>query len=280
MSLAIFSVLLVAAALHAGWNALVRRDADRNAAATAIAAGGAVVGAAVLPFLPPVALAAIPFILASSITHIAYYGLVARAYRQGELSVVYPIMRGLAPVIVTVIGAFAIEPATPAVFGGVMIIGLGMVALGADGLKKGRHGLGAAVGNAMVIAAYTLIDGLGARVSGAPATYAAWLEVGGGLATVAWVVWRNGRAILGPVAARAPLGLVGGAMSFGAYAIALWAMTVAPIGAVAAVRESSVLIATAIGAIALHERFGMLRWAAAALVVGGLAFIKLGGGAT
>ena len=277
MSPTIFLALLGAAALHAGWNALVRRDLDRGAAATAIAAGGTVLGLAVVPFLPAIAPAAIPYAIASSTTHIFYYLLVARAYRHGELSVVYPIMRGLAPLIVTLAGALFIERPAPMVAGGIAVLAFGIVALGADGLRHGRGGLGAALGNATVIAAYTLIDGIGARVSGSPAAYTAWLEIGGGLATVAWVVFRGGRGVIGPLMARARFGLIGGGMSFAAYVIVLWAMTLAPIGAVAAVRESSVLFATAIGAIVLHERFGGMRWVAAAFVVGGLALIKFGG---
>ena len=108
----------------------------------------------------------------------------------------------------------------------------------------------------MVIAAYTLVDGLGARASGAPATYTAWILVGGGVLTFGWNVFRFGTPVLRATRDRILLGLAGGVMGFGAYAIALWAMTVAPIGAVAAVRESSVLFAAALGAIFLGERFG------------------------
>jgi drug/metabolite transporter (DMT)-like permease len=277
VSLVVFLILLVAAALHAGWNALVRRDGNRDAAATSVAAGGAVIGVVLVPFLPGIASAAVPYALASSAIHVAYYALVARAYRQGELSVVYPIMRGLAPLLVTAVSVAFVERPGGVVVLGVTVLAMGIATLGLDGLRNGRHGLGAALGNAMVIAAYTLVDGLGARASGMPATYAAWLEIGGGIATVGWVFLRRGMPAITPVLERAGLGLLAGAMSFAAYAIALWAMTVAPIGAVAAVRESSVLFATAIGAAMLGERFGPLRWVAALLVVAGLATIKLGG---
>lgn len=279
MSVLIFAALLLAAALHAGWNALVRRDGDSTAASVAVAAGGTVVGLGVAPFLPPIAPAAIPFVLGSSCIHIVYYALVARAYRHGELSVVYPVMRGLAPVIVTVVGlVFLGEAVGGWELVGVALVGGGIVALGAEGLRRSRAGLGAALLNAVVIAGYTLVDGLGARASAAPAAYTAWLLVGGGIATVGWHVAMRGPAIaLGALRGRVALGLAGGIMGFGAYGIALWAMTVVPIGAVAAVRESSVLFATAIGAALLGERFGPLRWIAAAIVVAGLALVKLGG---
>ncbi len=277
MSLAAFCALLAAAALHAGWNALVRRDPDSTASSVAVAAGSAVVGAVLVPLLPPLAARAIPFVIASSILQVLYYWLVARAYRHGELSVVYPIMRGLAPLIVTIAGALFIEPTRPAVFAGVAIVAVGIVVLGADGLRQGRAGIGAAIANAGVIAAYTLLDGLGARGSGAPAAYTAWILVGGGLGTLAWQLGVHGKPLAVLLRGRLALGLAGGLMGFGAYGIALWAMTVAPIGAVAAVRESSVLIATALGALVLHERFGAWRWLAAGLVVAGLAVVKLGG---
>jgi drug/metabolite transporter (DMT)-like permease len=276
LSFALFLTLLAAAALHAGWNVLVRRDADRSAAAIAVAGGGTVVGLLLVPFLPAMELTAIPYVLASSSVHILYYALIASAYRHGELSVVYPIMRGVAPVIVTLAGMLFIELPSWRVLVGVLVVALGIVSLGADGWQRGRAGIGAALANAAVIAGYTLVDGLGARTSAAPATYTAWLIIGGGIATVGWQFIFGSRAIHRALMKRIPLGLAGGAMGFGAYAIALWAMTVAPIGAVAAVRESSVLFATAFGAAILHERFGRLRWAAAALVVAGLALVKSG----
>ncbi len=276
MSFTVFAMLLLAAMLHAGWNALVRRDPDRNAAATAMAAGGAVVGLVLLPFLPAITPLAAPYILVSGIIHLAYYALIARAYRDGELSVAYPIMRGLAPLIVTLVAIVFVEPASTRVLAGVAVVALGIVSLGAEGLRR-QHAIGSALANAFVIAGYTLVDGLGARLSGAPETYVAWVVVAAGATTISARLLRQRRATLVGLRARVPLALVGGAMTYAAYGIALWAMTVAPIGAVAAVRESSVLFATVIGAAVLGERFGALRWLAAALVVVGLVLVKAGG---
>ncbi len=277
MSLFVFSALLAAAFLHAGWNALVRRDPDRAAATIAMAAGGVVVGLAAAPFLPPIDPAAIPFVLGSSCIHIVYFALVARAYSHAELSVAYPIMRGLAPVLVAVVGlAFLGEYLQPLQFAGIVLVATGIVTLGLGGWRRGRHGIAAALLNAGVIAAYTLVDGLGARASGAPAAYTAWILVGGGTLTVGWSFIRQGMPAIAAVGRRAAIGIAGGIMGFGAYGIALWAMTVAPIGAVAAVRESSVLFAAALGAVFLGERFGPARWAAAALVVAGLVLVRFG----
>jgi drug/metabolite transporter (DMT)-like permease len=278
LSLAVFAALLLAAGLHATWNALVRGDQDRNAAATAMAAGGAIVGALLLPFLPPMSAAAIPYAIATSFVHVAYFALVGWAYRHGELSVAYPIMRGLAPLVATVAAAFFIETPPPMVFLGIAIVAAGIASLAGERVVRGDWAaLVPALLNAFVIALYTLIDGLGARASAAPLTYTAWILIGGGVATVALQLAIHGRIVGTQLRARATVGLAGGAMGYGAYAIALWAMTVAPIGAVAAVRESSVLFATAIGAIVLNEKFGWQRWASALLVVVGLALVKYGG---
>jgi drug/metabolite transporter (DMT)-like permease len=278
LSIGVFVLLLGAALLHASWNALVRRDSDRTAASTAIAAGGLVIGAVLVPFLPPISLQAVPYILGSSVIHLAYYALIARAYRYGELSVAYPIMRGLAPLIVTLVASLFIEPIGPRAFAGVCVLALGIVSLGLDGIRYHRAGVGAAVANAFAIAGYTLFDGLGSRISGAPGTYVCWILIGGGGVTVAGQAIRHGSDVARNLAVRWPLALVGGVMSYGAYAIALWAMTFAPIGAVAAVRETSVLFATAIAALVLHEKFGATRWVAATLVVAGLVLVKFGTG--
>ncbi len=278
MTLPVFAAILVAALLHAVWNAFVRGDTDRGAAATAIAGGGILVGIVVLPFVPAISLDAVPYFCGSSFIHVAYFALVARAYDHGELSVAYPIMRGLAPLIATMLAAIFVEtPAFPVVLG-IVVVAVGIVTLGVDGMRRKSGSIVPALINAGVIALYTLVDGLGARASGAPVTYTAWLMVGSGVLTVLFQFWRRGPTTLAPLlVARVVPGLAGGAMSFGAYAIALWAMTFAPIGAVAAVRESSVLFATAIGAVFLGERFGLTRWIAALLVVAGLALVKFGG---
>ncbi len=277
MSLAVFALLLAAAALHAGWNALVRRDSDRDAATMSVAAGGVIVGIALVPFLPPIAPAAVPYVLGSSFIHLAYYTLIARAYRHGELSVAYPIMRGLAPLIVTVAAIVFVEPAAAGVLFGVAVVAAGIVSLGVEGLRRQAHGVGAAVTNAFVIAGYTLVDGLGARASGSPAAYVAWIFIAGGVVTVVGrlLVDRNG--LVDRLVKRAPMALASGVMGYASYGIALWAMTIAPIGAVAAVRESSVLFATALGAVMLHEKFGPFRWLAATLVVAGLILVRSSG---
>jgi drug/metabolite transporter (DMT)-like permease len=128
----------------------------------------------------------------------------------------------------------------------------------------------------MVNATNTMVEGLGVRARGDPATYTAWILFGGAIATGAWRFLRGGAPLARAVLARSGVGLAGGVMGFAAYGIALWAMTRAPIGAVAAVRESSVLFATALGAVVLREKFGAWRWLSSGLVLAGLIIVKLG----
>lgn len=281
MTIGVLLVLIFAAALHAGWNAAVKRVEDREAAAIAVAAGGGVIAIVALPFLPPMDTSAFLFVVITSLVHILYFALLARAYRGADLSVAYPLMRGLAPILVTAFGAVVLSEYTGIVgFVGILLVSCGVVALGLEGLRAGRSGrpaLGAALLNAAIIASYTLVDGVGVRLSGEAATYAAWVMLASGVTNATWSILRQGAPMIRRLLAHAAVGLAGGAMSGVSYGLALWAMTVAPIGFVSAVRETSVLFAAGLGATLLHERFGPMRWAAAALVVAGLVAVKAGG---
>jgi drug/metabolite transporter (DMT)-like permease len=281
MSLGVLLILIFAAALHAGWNAAVKKVDDREAAAIAVATGGGIIAVVALPFLPAMDPAAFVFVVTTSLVHIVYFALLARAYRGADLSVAYPLMRGLAPILVTAFGAVVLSEYTGLVgFAGILLVSLGVVALGLEGLRAGRSGrpaLGAALLNAGIIASYTLVDGVGVRLSGEAATYAAWVMLASGVTNAAWALARHGRPMAVRLMRHAGVGLVGGAMSGISYGLALWAMTVAPIAFVSAVRETSVLFAAALGATLLHERFGALRWGAAAVVVAGLVAVKAGG---
>jgi drug/metabolite transporter (DMT)-like permease len=281
MSLAVLIVLIFAAALHAGWNAAVKKVDDREAAAIAVAGGGGIIAIAALPFLPPMAPEAFVFVVTTSLVHILYFALLSRAYRGADLSVAYPLMRGLAPILVTGFGAVVLSEYTGLVgFLGIVMVSLGVIALGLEGLRAGRSGrpaLGAALLNAGIIASYTLVDGVGVRLSGEAATYAAWVMLASGVTNTVWSLLRQGAPMARRLIRHAGVGLVGGTMSGVSYGLALWAMTVAPIAFVSAVRETSVLFAAALGATVLHERFGALRWAAAACVVAGLVAVKAGG---
>jgi len=279
LSLGVTLAVLGAGLLHATWNALLKSapGGDPMLDTATIVAGSAVCGLVVIPFAGMPDAAAWKFAAVSSLIHWAYYVTLAHAYRTGDLSFAYPLMRGSAPLIVTGLGIlFLREWPTPQVALGIALISLGIVAIAFA--RRGRHppsAAGWALANAAIIATYTLIDGAGARASGNPLAYVSWLIFLEGIPFLAWI-WMRQRSVAFTYIARGwRRGLIGGAASLGAYAIVLWAMTRAPVAAVAALRETSVLFAALIGAVLLKEGLGLRRLAGAASVVAGVAALKL-----
>lgn len=293
----VFLVVLAAAFLHAGWNTLLKL---RNRPATSAPAldpllstlllgmAASLIALIALPVTGLPAPASWPYALASAIIHIAYYLLVGAAYRAADLSAVYPITRGAAPMGSALL-AFALlgERLSLQSWAGVACISLGVAGLATMALRRGGltwTGFGFAIGNAGIVMLYTLVDGQGARLSANPAGYAMLLEVlcGPMLLPCLLLVLRGNGPL--PAAALAALSegrwwkaLLGASMSIAAYAAALWAMTRAPIGAVAAMREVSVLIGVLLGALVLRETVGPPRWIAAAVIVAGAMLVRLGG---
>jgi drug/metabolite transporter (DMT)-like permease len=271
--------VLAAALLHAGWNALLKTapGGDPLLDMAAVVAGSALCGAAVAPFVGFPDAAAWKFAAASTAIHFAYYVTLSQAYRTGDLSFAYPLMRGTAPLLVTVLGiVFLAEWPTLQTAAGIALISAGIVSIAL--VRRGRHPPAAAawaLANAAIIALYTLVDGAGARASNHPAGYVVWLTILEGIPFVGWVVLRRGPAALAYLGRGARRGLAGGAASLAAYGIVLWAMTRAPVAAVAALRETSVLFAALIGAVWLKEGLTLPRLAGAASVVLGIAALKL-----
>jgi len=278
ISLAVTLAVLGAGFLHAFWNALLKGAAGEPILDTAlIVAGSSLVCLPLLPFVPLPDRSAWPFAALSIVVHFAYYIALAGAYHRGDLSFAYPLMRGVAPLIVTLLGiAFLGEHPTAQTVAGVLLISLGIIVIA--WFASGRHtaaAAGWALANALIIATYTLIDGAGARASGSAWSYVVWLIFIEGLPFVAWVVGRRGAHAGRYLAARWRRGVMGGAASLAAYGIVLWAMTRAPIAVVAALREVSVLFAALIGSVFLRESFGWRRLAGAASVVAGVAALRL-----
>jgi drug/metabolite transporter (DMT)-like permease len=272
--------VLGAGVLHATWNALLKSSAGGDAMldTTAVVAGSSLWGLLALPFVPLPQPAAWMFIAASAVIHFGYYLTLAQAYRSGDLSFAYPLMRGTAPLIVALLGSLFLRelPSVPMMVG-IVLICLGVVSIAF--VQRRKHPPSAAwwaFANAAIIATYTLVDGAGARASGNAFAYVAWLIFLEGIPFVAWILVRRGRAAIVYLRASARTGLVGGACSLAAYGIVLWAMTRAPIAAVAALRETSVLFAALMGSLWLKEGFGWRRAAGAASVVAGIAALKLG----
>jgi drug/metabolite transporter (DMT)-like permease len=230
-----------------------------------------------LPFVDLPDRAALPFAAMSVLLHFGYYVALAGAYRRGDLSFAYPLMRGVAPLLVTLLGiAFLGEHLTPASLAGIVLISAGILVIA--WFAGGRHtpaAAGWALANAAIIALYTLVDGAGARASGNSWRYVVWLICLEGLPFLAYIVATRGRPAARYLASRWRRGVAGGAASLAAYGIALWAMTLAPVAVVAALREVSVLFAGLIGTLYLKESFGWRRIAGAASVVLGIAALRL-----
>ena len=280
LTLGVTLAVLGAGLLHAGWNALLKRaqGGDPMLDTAALVIGSAAWCLLALPFAGFPDPAAWKYMALSSMVHFAYYITLSNAYRTGDLSFAYPVMRGTAPLIAAMLGiVFLGELPAPHVALGIVLICAGIVSIAF--VRRDRHppeALRWALANAAIIAAYTLIDGAGVRASGNPLAYVSWLLAIEGIPYLAWLVWRRGAGILMRyVAGSMRLAVVGGFGSLAAYAIVLWAMTLAPVAAVAALRETSVLFAALIGAVWLKEGFGMMRLIGAACVVAGIAALKL-----
>ncbi len=279
LTLGITLAVLGAGFLHAGWNALLKSAPGGDALldTATVVAGSAVWGLAVVPFVPLPAAASWPYMAASATIHFGYYLTLAQAYRTGDLSFAYPLMRGTAPLIVALLGvAFLGELPTALMAAGIVLISIGIVSIAF--VQHRKHPPAAAYwafANAVIIAAYTLVDARGVRASGNAAGYVSWLIFLEGLPFLLWVLRRRGRTAVRYVRSSAARGLIGGACSLAAYGIVLWAMTQAPVAAVAALRETSVLFAALMGSLWLKERFGLPRLAGAVSVVLGIAALKL-----
>jgi drug/metabolite transporter (DMT)-like permease len=274
ISLPVTAAVLGAALLHAGWNALLKGSTDKDLDTVAISVGAGILGLAVALCLPLPAVESWPWLAGSAAIHILYFLFLAGAYRWGELSYVYPIMRGGGPVVVALASAMVfgeVLPLGPTL--GVALVCSGIIAF-ASGSADRRATL-FALANAVVIAAYTLVDAKGARASGSPVAYAMWFFVANGVVIYAFAGLRRGAEVPRYLARYWPRLFAGAVLTTGSYAIALWAMTLAPVALVAVLRETSVLFAAAFGAILFKEKFTRRRLVATGAVLCGLAALRL-----
>jgi drug/metabolite transporter (DMT)-like permease len=274
ISAAVTLAVLAAALLHASWNALLKGSADKQLDTVAFSLGSALLSLALAVWLPAPARESWPWLAASAGVHILYFAFLANAYHWGDLSYAYPIMRGGGPVIVALAGA--------AVFGEVLplvpTLGVALVCAGIIAFAAGRahpRATAFALGNAAVIAAYTLIDAKGARASGHPVSYALWFFVANGVVLYAWAGARRGAALPRHFAAGWPRILVGAALTTGSYGVALWAMTRAPVAVVAVLRETAVVFGAFIAHFWLKEKLTRRRLVATGAVMLGLVALRL-----
>jgi len=275
-----FAVALVlsAAVLHATWNAIVKGTRARALVLAAVAATNGTVGLGLLLWAETPAPASWPYIIASSLTHYGYYYFLALAYKWGDLSRVYPISRGIAPVLVS-LGAllFAGEQLSTFGWSGVLLIsaGISILAFFSRGASiPDPRSTFAAVATGLIIASYSVIDGIGVRLSGSPFGYMGWLFVTEFLVTLFLFVRLRPR-FTAEVRATLRVGYLGGFCAVAAYGLVIYANTLAPLGMVSALRESSVIFAALFGVVIFRERPWISRIAAAATVGAGVLVLTL-----
>ncbi|MCG6904656.1 MAG: DMT family transporter [Rhodobacter sp.] len=278
MTLGVFLAVLGAALLHAAWNALIKQGGDKLSSVLVMTLVQGSLGAVLATTMPWPAAEVWPWLIASGLLHAAYKLFLLNAYEHGDLSRVYPLARGTAPFLVLLAGALLLSDTlkTLEIVGVVVLVGgILTMAHGVFGSGESRRMLPFALGSALATAGYSLVDGLGARISGDAAMYVAWL-------------FALDLAILFPATCliyrRMPLprtargwvrGSTAALASYGAYAVAVWAMTVAPIALVTALRETSILFAVLIGWLAFGERMSRGKAAAAGLILLGVALTRL-----
>lgn len=275
MSTFVIVIVLSAAMLHAVWNAIVKTAADRTTMLGLVALGHVIPGAVMVALLPLPSPESLPYVLASTVIHFGYFYMLGRAYAHGDLSVVYPIARGVVPALVALWAMlFAGEVLPLQAWGGIALIACGIQLSSWQALRSGvgRAALGYAVGTGICISAYSLTDGLGVRLSGNTLSYWAW---GAFLHLfVTLFIGLRKRNALGALRPRTwAIGIGGGFVSMTAYGLVLYAKNYAPLGAVSALRETSVIFAALIGFVFLKEGNWMRRLGAAVLMAGGVALI-------
>ncbi|HUK04858.1 MAG TPA: DMT family transporter [Burkholderiales bacterium] len=279
LTLGVTLAVLGAALLHASWNAIIKAGREPQLDTALVALSGTLVALPLALTVEPPAPASWPYIAATVTVHIGYYVALAAAYRLGDLSHAYPIMRGVAPLIVAVASALWIgETLSAKTWAGVLFICGGVLSLAFAGRRGARDARATtlwALGCAAIIAVYTLIDATGVRVSGGANRYVIWLFVFLGLPFGLYVLATRRGALLRHARTHWWRGVVGAVFSGLSYGIALWAMTRAPVAIVAALRETSVIFAALMGAWLLKEGQLRQRLVGAAAVLAGLIALRL-----
>ena len=278
MSVQVLLAVLASAFLHALWNALIKTGTSRLGATVILSLGEIPIGLSVAAFHPLPSALVLRFVAASGIIHFAYKFCLTYAYARGDLSRVYPLARGAAPLIVAAASALWLaDIVSPTQFAGIAVLGCGILMMAQGVMTNGenRRLIPFALGSAVATALYTLTDGTGARLAGDPVGYVAWVFIAdGGLFAVGILGWK-GPTILPRRRKAWAIGMLAAAASYAAYAVSVWAMTVAPIALVAAVRETSILFAVLIGWLAFGERMTRGKAFAALVIVSGVILTRL-----
>jgi drug/metabolite transporter (DMT)-like permease len=279
MSIEVFIIVLFAAVMHSVWNASVKADGDRLSLIKTMSLAQIALSLSLLPFVALPAFEAWPFLAASAVVNVGYMLFLSQAYRAGDLSHVYPLARGIAPLIVAGVSIVLLgERLNLASQVAILFIGLGITSLsltrGADGLRD-RRMVAFAIGTGCCIATYTLLDGLGARAAGSAHGYVVWLSPASSTLIVATVHWMQRRTRVFATRRTRLVGIGAGLASYlGAWMI-IWAMTLAPIPLVSALRETSIVFAVIIGIVFFDERLNLARLASVAATLIGVVILKV-----
>jgi drug/metabolite transporter (DMT)-like permease len=277
----LIAIVLFAALMHASWNALVKVSGDRFFTMATLMGTGTVILIPAVFYVDWPSAEAWPFLLASSLLHIGYFGVLIFSYRHGDLSAVYPVARGSSPILIAV-GAyfFAAQTLSVGAAVGLAVASGGMCLFAFEKGLPTRHLMKPLIMALMVggfIAAYTVVDGLGLRHSPSAFSYIAWLSFLDGIPLMAWAIIFQGEAFKAYVRTDGRKAMVGGVFSLGAYALVLYVLSIGSMAHVSALRETSVLFAVVLGAITLKESFGPIRWIAAIAIVAGVITMHIAG---
>lgn len=273
-------LVLSAAVMHAVWNSILKAGNDRLMTMAVVIGVGGLLSPLLIISGPPPALESWFYIVLSAAIHCLYFFFLIQAYEVGDLSYAYPLARGSAPLMVAAGGAwFAGELLSPFELLGVVLVSAGIISLmlagGGGPHQSNWRTLAYPLLTGVMIAAYTVADGLGVRLSGNPASYIGWLFLLSALPIVALAIHRRRRAALDFLRAQWRPAMGGGVLAFTAYALVIWALSLGAMVHVSALRETSVVIAALIGSRLLGEPHGLRRLLSAATVAGGVILLHM-----
>lgn len=276
MSPSVFALILFSAALHATWNALIKRATDKLLMTIGITASAGAAGLLVLPFFPAPAPESWIFIAASGGASVAYFLIVAATYKVADMSLAYPVMRGSAPLLVALAGVPLLGEHLPlSTWIGIIVISAGIFSMGCVKHEHGSRGLTLALLAACLIALCTLIDAEGAHRSKSPAAYTLWIFALTGLALGTWAATARRHAFVGFLKQNWQLCILAGLGALCSYGTALWAMTMAPVAVVAALRETTVIFGAMLAWSVLKERLGRSRVTAISIIAVGAVILRV-----
>ena len=263
MSGIVFIAVIGAALLHACWNALVKSGADKTLSMGAVIIGHLPIALLLLPFVPLPTTESLPYIFAGTVLHFGYQIFLLKSYQTGDLTQVYPIARGSAPLVVALVSVVFLGVHLEGLeILAIVIIGTGIISLAlvrhSDG-QRNKHAAMLALITGLFIAGYSLVDGLGARLAGTALGYYSWLSVANGFGMIAYLRLKSPETLRAMPTKGMRIMILGGGGSFIAYSIVTWAFTQAPIALVTALRETSIIFALLIGVFFLKERLNLIK---------------------